>query len=163
MEVRTAASPKDVKRYTTDRLREEFLIDDLFQVGEIKLVYSHVDRIITGSAVPATPLKLEAGAELRAEYFLQRREMGVINIGGPGKISVDGKVYALDHKDGMYIAMGAKEIIFESLDENEPAKFYLNSAPAHTSYKTVLIKPEGTEDADTVIVKDENKVEMGSL
>ncbi len=163
MEVRTAASPKDVKNYTTDRLREEFLIEDLFRPDEIKLVYSHVDRIITGSAVPIKPLKLEAGAELRAEYFLQRREMGVINIGGPGKIVVDGLTYAVDHKDGMYLAMGAKDIMFESDDVSNPAKFYLNSAPAHMAYKTVLIKPEGTEDDNTVIVKDVNKVEMGSL
>ena len=89
MELRTAASPKDVKHYTTDRLREEFLIQNLFVTGEIKLVYSHIDRIITGAAVPVEPIALTAGDELRAEYFLQRREMGVINIGPKGIISVD--------------------------------------------------------------------------
>lgn len=81
MELRTAASPKDVRHYTTERLREEFLIDDLFQAGAIKLVYSHIDRIITGSAVPVEPIRLTAGDELRAEYFCQRRELGIINIG----------------------------------------------------------------------------------
>ena len=87
MELRTAASPKDVKFYTTERLRQEFLIEDLFRAGEIKLVYSHIDRIITGSAVPTdSPLVLTAGDELRAQYFCERRELGVINIGGNGTI-----------------------------------------------------------------------------
>ncbi len=153
MELRTAASPKDVKHYTTDRLREEFLIDDLFKVNEIKLVYSHIDRIITGSAVPVNQeLKLTAGDELRAEYFLQRREMGIINIGGKGTITIDGTVNELEHKDGMYIGMGAKDISFASVDATNPAKFYINSAPAHTTYPTVLIKPENCVN-----------VELGSL
>ena len=90
MEIRAAASPKDVKVYTTERLREEFHISDLFVPGEIKLVYSHIDRIITGAVVPIKPITLTSGDELRAEYFLLRREMGVINIGGKGLISVDG-------------------------------------------------------------------------
>ncbi len=164
MELRTAASPKDVKHYTTDRLREEFLIDDLFQKDVIKLVYSHIDRIITGSAVPvAGKLVLTAGDELRADYFLERREMGVINIGGAGVITIDGKDYEVAYKEGMYIGMGAKDISFASVDAANPAKFYLNSAPAHKSYPTVLIKPEGTPEDGVVIVKDENKVELGCL
>ena len=164
MELRTAASPKDVKHYTTERLREEFLIQDLFRTGEIKLVYSHIDRIITGSATPAEEeLTLTAGDELRAAYFCERRELGVINIGGKGTVTVDGRKYELDRKDGMYIGMGSKEISFASADAANPAKFYLNSAPAHTSYPTVLIKPEGTPSEDVVIVKDENNVELGSL
>ncbi len=162
MELRTAASPKDVKHYTTDRLREEFLIDDLFQKDIIKLVYSHIDRIITGSAVPVKEtLVLTAGDELRAEYFLQRRELGVINIGGAGVITIDGKEYNVAYKEGMYIGMGAKDISFASADAANPAKFYLNSAPAHKSYPTVLIKPEGTPEDGVVIVKDENKQECG--
>ena len=108
-------------------------------------------------------LKLEAGAQLRAEYFNQRRELGVINIGGAGKITVDGKVYNVGHKEGMYIGMGKKEITFASDDSANPAKFYLNSAPAHMTYPTVLIKPEGEPGEDVVIVKDENKVELGCL
>ena len=163
MELRTAASPKDVKHYTTNRLREEFLIADLFAPDTIKLVYSHIDRIITGSAVPLKPLQLTAGDELRAEYFLERREMGVINIGGAGTVTVDGKKYEVGFKEGMYIGMGAKNIVFESADVGTPAKFYINSAPAHTTYPTVLIKPEGTPEEGTVIVKNENKVELGSL
>ena len=163
MELRTAASPRDVKHYTTERLREEFLIQNLFVPGEIKLVYSHIDRIITGAAVPVKPLVLTAGDELRADYFLQRREMGVINIGGPGRIIIDGKTYEVAFKEGMYIGMGAKDITFESVDAAVPAKFYLNSAPAHKTYPTVLIKPNGTPEEGVVIVKDENKVELGSL
>ncbi len=164
MELRTAASPRDVKHYTTDRLREEFLIDDLFQKDVIKLVYSHIDRIITGSAVPVKEtLVLTAGDELRADYFLERREMGVINIGGAGVITIDGKEYNVAYKEGMYIGMGAKDISFASVDAANPAKFYLNSAPAHKSYPTVLIKPEGTPEEGVVIVKDENKVELGCL
>lgn len=163
VELRTAVSPKDVKHYTTERLREEFLIQNLFVPGEIKLVYSHIDRIITGAAVPTEPIKLTAGDELRAEYFLQRREMGVINIGGDGIITIDGRKYHVAFKQGMYIGMGAKDIVFESVSRENPAKFYINSAPAHTSYPTVLIKPEGTPEEGVVIVKDENKVELGSL
>ncbi len=163
MELRTASSPRDVKHYTTERLREEFLIQDLFVPGEIKLVYSHIDRIITGAAVPTKALKLTAGDELRAEYFLQRREMGVINIGGDGRIAIDGKEYAVGYKEAMYIGMGAQDIVFDSVDAKNPARFYLNSAPAHKTYPTVLIKPEGTPEDGVVIVKDENKVELGSL
>jgi len=163
MEVRTASSPKDMKYYTTDRLREEYLIDDLFKADEIKLVYSHIDRIITGSAVPVKPLKLTAGDELRAEYFLQRREMGVINIGPAGYITIDGKKFEVGHKEAMYIGMGARDVVFESVDPSNPAKFYINSAPAHMTYPTKLIKLEGEPSEDVVIVKPENKKELGSL
>lgn len=164
MELRTAASPRDVKHYTTERLREEFLIQNLFIPGEIKLVYSHIDRIITGAATPLDEvLVLTAGDELRANYFCERRELGVINIGGSGVIVVDGKEYKLNKNDGMYIGMGTKEISFASDDKEHPAKFYLNSAPAHKEYPTVLIKPEGEEEDGVVIVKDCNKVELGAL
>mgnify|MGYP000717071841 CR=1 FL=1 len=150
MELRTAASPRDVKHYTTERLREEFLIDDLFQPDVIKLVYSHIDRIITGSAVPVKEtLKLTAGDELRAQYFCERRELGVINIGGAGTITIDGKAYHVAHKEGMYIGMGSRDITFASDDAAVPAKFYLNSAPAHRTCPTVLIKPEGTRISTT--------------
>lgn len=164
MEVRTAASPKDVRHYTTDRLREEFLIEGLFQADQVRLVYSHIDRIITGAAVPVQKkLGLSAGEELRAEYFLQRRELGLINIGGDGIVTVDGRVYEVKARDGMYIGKGAREITFESREEACPAKFYMNSAPAHVAYPTVHIKPEGIPEEGVVIIKDENKVEMGSL
>lgn len=152
MELRTAVSPKDVKHYTTQQLREEFLIQNLFQPGEINTVYSHIDRIIIGAAVPVNQLALTAGEEIRAQYFLQRREMGIINIGGKGTVSVDGTVYEMDQMDGLYIGMGSKDIVFASKDETEPAVFYFNSAPAHKSYPTVHIKPENCI-----------RVELGSL
>lgn len=153
MELRTAVSPRDVKHYTTDRLREEFLIQNLFVPNDIRLIYSHIDRIITGAATPTDkPLVLTAGDELRATYFCERRELGVINIGGKGTITVDGTAYELETKDGMYIGMGSKDISFASVDPKNPAKFYLNSAPAHMTYPTVLIKPENCI-----------KVELGSL
>ena len=164
MELRTAVSPRDVKHYTTERLREEFLIPKLFFEDDIKLVYSHIDRIITGGVMPVNKeLALEAGDELRAEYFLQRREMGIINIGGNGTVTIDGRKYNVLHKEGMYVGMGAKEISFASDNADNPAKFYLNSAPAHTSYPTVLSRPEGEATEGVVIVKDENKVELGCL
>lgn len=164
MELRHAASPRDVKHYDTKRLREEFLIQGLFVADEIKLVYSHVDRIITGAATPVNKeLMLTAGEELRAEYFLERRELGIINIGGKGIVTVDGKEYVVEHKDGMYIGMGAKEISFKSADASIPAKFYMNSAPAHKTYPTVLIKKDGNPEDGVVIIKEENKVACGSL
>ena len=164
MEVRCACSPADMKHYDTKRLRKEFLIDDLFGADEIKLVYSHIDRIITGSAVPVSKkLALTAGDELRAAYFLERRELGVINIGGEGVITVDGKEYKVGYKDGMYIGMGSRDISFASVNSDRPAAFYLNSAPAHMTYPTVLITREGTPSDDTVIIKKENKKELGSL
>ena len=153
MELRTASSPKDVKLYDTTRLREEFLIEDLFAPDAVKMVYSHIDRIITGSAVPVKgPLSIASGAELHAKTFLERRELGVINIGGEGRITVDGNAYPLRNRDGLYVGMGAGEVFFESMDAAAPAKFYFNSAPAHRTYPTVLIKPE-----DCV------RVELGTL
>lgn len=148
MELRNAANPRDVKHYDTDRLREEFLIQGLFVPGEIKMVYSHVDRIITSSICPTEkPIVLEAGAELRAEYFLERREMGVINIGPKGTVAVDGVEYELNTQDGLYVGMGSKEIIFKSADPKNPAKFYMNSTPAHKTYPTVKIDIKVAEPA----------------
>ena len=157
VEVRPGANPVDVKTYDTDRLRHDFLIQDLFVADQIKTVYSQIDRIIVGAATPAkNTLTLEAGAELRAQYFLERREMGIINIGGSGTVTVDGKDYKFKYKDGMYIGMGAKEIKFASDDSSNPAKFYCNSAPAHKTYPTVFIDP----DKD---ILPENKKELGCL
>ncbi|QHQ61618.1 5-dehydro-4-deoxy-D-glucuronate isomerase [Anaerocolumna sedimenticola] len=164
MEVRTAVSPKDIKTYTTDRLREEFLIQNLFTADEIKMVYSHIDRIITGAATPVNKiLGLSSGKELHCEYFLERRELGIINIGGTGTVMIDGKKYTVRFMEGLYAGMGSREISFTSEDRNDPAKFYFNSAPAHKSYPTVLIKREGKEEDGVVIIKEENKVELGSL
>ena len=140
MEVRQASNAKDVKNYDTKRLREEFHIANLFTKDNIRMVYSHIDRIITAGIMPVRQvLKLEAGKELAAEYFLQRREMGCINVGGKGVITIDGVEYEMNPRDGIYIGMGNKEILFRSVDENEPSKFYVSSCPAHTTYPTVKI------------------------
>ncbi len=140
MEVRQAANAKDVKYYTTERLREEFHIGSLFTKDNIRMVYSHIDRIITAGLMPVRQvLKLEAGKELAAQYFLERREMGCINIGGKGIITVDGVEYELNPRDGIYVGMGNKDITFKSVDEENPAKFYVSSCPAHTTYPTVKI------------------------
>jgi len=151
MEIRYASSNKDAKHYTTDRLREEFLIQELFKADDLKMVYSHYDRIIAGSACPVTTeLKLEAGKEIGAEYFLERRELGIINIGGAGTVTLDGETYDLAARDGLYVGMGIKEVSFTSADPVNPAKFYLNSAPAHTTYPTVKIN-----------IADANPVKLG--
>lgn len=153
MEIRYASSNKDAKNYDTSRLREEYLIENLFTPGNIKLVYSHYDRIIAGGVCPATEtIKLEGGKELGSDYFLERRELGIINIGNAGIVILDGEEFQLNNKDALYVGMGIKEVIFKSLNPENPAKFYLNSAPAHHKYPTVKI---GLEDA--------RKVKLGSL
>jgi len=135
-----AHHPEDVKTYTTEKLREEFLMETVFAADEITLTYSHVDRIIYGGAMPVEKaLSLDAGKELAAKYFLERRELGVINIGGDGTITCDGEVHEIREKEGIYIGRGTKEVVFASKDPSRPAKFYLNSCPAHTSYPTVKI------------------------
>ena len=123
-EVRYASSPRDVKGYDTSRLREEFLINNLMEPNTINLVYTHYDRFIVGSAVPIkSPLKLEVIDALKSENFLDRRELGIINIGSKGTVSVDGKVYELDHREALYVGQGNKNIIFSSDDSNNPASF----------------------------------------
>ena len=140
MEVRDAANAKDVRYYTTDRLREEFHIANLFTKDNIRMVYSHIDRIIVIGMKPVyAELRLEAGKELAADYFLQRRELGCINIGGKGIITIDGEVYEMNPRDGIYVGMGHKELSFKSVDPENPAKFYMTSCPAHTAYPIVKI------------------------
>ena len=149
---RYASNPKAVKQYDTKQLRDEFLIDNLMEEGEIILTYSHYDRYIAGSAVPTVPLKLETIDPLKADYFLQRREMGIINVGANGTIVVDGTSYELGFKDALYIGSGNKDILFKSEDAKNPAKFYINSAPAHTSYPTKKVS-----------LAEANKLELGSM
>ena len=151
-ETRYASSPKAVKQYDTQQLRDEFLINDLMQNGTIKFVYTHYDRYMAGGAVPISDLKLETIDPLKAEYFLERRELGIINVGGDGSILVDGETFKVNHKDALYIGKGAKDVIFKSNDGSNPAKFYMNSAPAHKSYPT---KKTSLGEA--------NKIELGSL
>ncbi|MEG8947475.1 5-dehydro-4-deoxy-D-glucuronate isomerase [Rosettibacter firmus] len=136
MEVRYSPDQNGFKRMTTEELRKTFLIENLFQADEIPMVYSDIDRSITGSAVPKTrSLKLTATKkEMAAEYFCERREIGVINIGGSGKIILDGKEYIMNNKDALYIGRGVKDVEFISDDSNNPAQFYFVSYPAHKEY-----------------------------
>jgi 4-deoxy-L-threo-5-hexosulose-uronate ketol-isomerase len=151
-ETRYASSPQAVKQYDTKQLRDEFLIEDLMQNGKIKFVYTHYDRYMVGGAVPTTDLKLETIDSLKADYFLERRELGIINVGGDGSVLVDGKTFKINYKDALYIGRGAKDIIFKSDDAKHPAKLYMNSAPAHKVYPT---KKTSLAEA--------NKIELGSL
>ena len=127
-DVRYANHPEDSKRYDTQELRRHYHIPKLFEADEICLTYSHQDRIIAGGIMPVqTDLVLETCKELAAPYFLARRELGAINIGGAGVIVLDGVEYAMNNRDGIYVGMGTKERVFKSLDKNNPAKFYINS------------------------------------
>ena len=154
LDIRYANHPDDSKHYTTEDLRRHYLIDKVFVADEIALTYSHQDRMIAGGAMPVnSELKLGSTKELGTEYFLERREMGIINVGGKGTVVLDGKEYELNFKDGIYIGMGTKEIVFKSDDKGNPAKFYINSCPAHKTYPTVYItkdmavhRPLGTEE-----------------
>lgn len=150
---RYASSPEAVKKYDTQQLREEFLIDELMQEDEVVLVYSHYDRYIAGSAVPVKgDLALETIDPLKAPYFLERRELGIINVGGSGSVVVEGTTYELGFKDALYIGAGNKEVVFKSDDKNNPAKFYLNSAPAHTTYPTKKVS-----------LAEANKLQLGTM
>ena len=140
MDIRYSPDPTRFCRMTTQEVRDSFLITSLFQPDRMEFVYSDVDRAITGSAVPAAgPLTLASAPQLRAEYFCQRREMGVLNIGQAGTITVDGKVFAMANLDGLYIGRGSKEIVFASDDPASPARYYLLSYPAHAAYPTASI------------------------
>ena len=151
-ETRYASSPQAIKKYDTAQLRSEFLIDNLMESGKINLTYSHYDRYIAGSAVPIQPLTLETIDPLKSSFFLERRELGIINVGGNGTVTADGVVYELGFKDALYIGSGNKEVVFKSDDANNPAKFYLNSAPAHTNYPNKKVS-----------LVEANKLQLGSM
>ncbi len=134
-ELRYASNPRDAKGYDTSRLREDFLIEKLFTENEVNMIYSMYDRLIVGGAMPvAETLVLETIDPLKSTSFLSRREIGIFNVGGAGKVVVDGCSYDLDFKEALYIGAGEKVVTFESIDSDNPAKFYFNSATAHTSY-----------------------------
>jgi len=146
MEVRHAIDPETAQCFSTQELREHFLIQDLFTPDAIKLVYTYYDRLIVGGICPAGTLTLSVDEKLiGTPYLLDRREMGVINVGPRGTVSVDGTAYELDTRDGLYIGMGSQELAFSSADKENPAKFYLNCAPAHQGYPTQKIAFNDTE------------------
>ena len=144
--VQTACHPQDVKHYDTELLRSRFMMDKVMAPDEINVTYTLYDRLIYGGAMPVNKtLKLEVFRELGPEitYFLERRELGVINIGGEGIVTVDGKEYTLKFKDALYVGRGKQKVTFKSKDSSNPAKFYINSATAHKEYKTQLITIDG--------------------
>ena len=148
MNVRHLPDPVRFERMTTAEIRENFLVDTLFSEDRISLVYTHADRAIVGSAVPRTKaLSLEAPAELRAGTFCERRELGILNIGGRGMVAVDGVSHPMDTRDGLYVGRGAKTLTFASESERAPAKYYLLSFPAHAAHPTVRIR---SSEAETV-------------
>ncbi|MBN1820922.1 MAG: 5-dehydro-4-deoxy-D-glucuronate isomerase [Prolixibacteraceae bacterium] len=134
-EERYAYHPDDFKTYDTERIRKEFLVEKVMEEGKIRLVHTLIDRYIVGGAVPTTePLKLETVESLKASYFCERREVGVISVAGPGSVIVDGTEYKMNFKDAIYIGKGSKEVVFKSDDTSNPAHFYINSAPAHKEF-----------------------------
>jgi len=134
-EIRYAAHPEDVKHYDTQRLRRDFLVEHLFGPDEVDMVYSMYDRIIVGGAMPVKEsLPLEAIDPLKAPYFTHRREIGIYNVGNAGVVKVGDEVFELDYKEALYIGSGDRDVVFSSKDGDKPAKFYFNSATAHTSY-----------------------------
>lgn len=143
IEKRRACHPEDTKHYDTDRLRKEFLVQDLFVKNEIKISYSQYERYIIGGIFPVDEaLELESIEYLKAEYFCERRELGIINIGEEGSITVDGTTYTLGNKEAIYIGKGSKKVVFPSINKENPAKFYLGSTPAHAEYPTTLVNKE---------------------
>ncbi|MFG1396682.1 5-dehydro-4-deoxy-D-glucuronate isomerase [Roseixanthobacter pseudopolyaromaticivorans] len=142
IDVRQASHPEAVCGFDTEQLRRHFLVERLFEPGVVLLTYSHIERFVIGGAMPlSSPLKLESDkATIGAPNFLDRRELGVFNIGAPGKVEADGVPYALGHRDALYVAQGTKEVRFLSDDPDHPAKFYLLSTPAHARHETKVVK-----------------------
>jgi 4-deoxy-L-threo-5-hexosulose-uronate ketol-isomerase len=149
---RYAVHPADFKQYDTKRIRQEFLIENVMVEGKISLTYSHYDRYMVGGAVPVNePLALEPIDSMKASYFLERREMGIINVGGSGRIITENETFNLEFKDALYLGKGTKNVVFESADPQKPAHFYINSAPAHKEFPN-----------KQVTLADANVLQMGS-
>ena len=152
-EVRYASHPQDAKQYDTKRLRKEYLVEKVFSADEVNMVYTLYDRLVVGGAMPVNEtLVLEAIDPLKSEFFLSRRELGTYNVGGPGKVTVDGVVFELNFKEALYLGAGDRKVTFESIDAANPAKFYFNSAPAHKTFPDRKVTK-----ADAIVM------ELGSL
>lgn len=152
MEVRHPVHPEHMMMFDTEELRNHFLVEGLFVPSQSKLVYCFYDRLIVGGVCPVGPLSLVVDPKIiGAEFLLERRELGVINIGGPGRVVADSVSYDLASCEGLYVGLGTKDLRFESLDPDKPAKFYLNSAPAHAKLPTVKI---ALADAEPVVMGD---------
>ena len=158
MEIRNAVHPEHAAMFDTEELREQFLIQGLFEPNQFKLVYSYFDRLIVGGVCPISPLAISIDEKvIGSPYLLDRRELGLINVGGPGEVEIDGEKKGLAFKDGMYIGMGAKELVFSSVDQDNPAKFYLNCAPAHTHYPNATVAFKEAEPTELGDVEQSNQ------
>jgi 4-deoxy-L-threo-5-hexosulose-uronate ketol-isomerase len=155
MQVRYAVGPNETRQFNTTELRENFLIETLFTPNSLQLCYSHYDRVIVGGAMPVDgPVDLPTYPELRSDFFLERRELGIINVGGAGSVTVDGQTYDLAKLDGLYVGRGSRSVSFASQQADAPARFYLLSSPAHKEYPTqkaaqsdVFSAPMGSAEA----------------
>jgi 4-deoxy-L-threo-5-hexosulose-uronate ketol-isomerase len=146
IELRYAVHPADFKNYDTMKLRKEFLIESIFIPDQISLVYSMYDRYIVGGAMPVgKALKLDTSDDLKAEYFLERREVGLINVGGEAEIEAGGIVYKIGFKEALYLGKGTNDVVFKSVDRLNPAKLYINSAPAHHKYPSKKVTKKDAE------------------
>jgi 4-deoxy-L-threo-5-hexosulose-uronate ketol-isomerase len=159
MDVRFSTDPESIKKMSTQELRSLFLMTSLFEADRVPMVYSDIDRSITGSAVPVNgTLELLASTkEMAAAYFTERREVGIINIGAAGSIDVDGTPYALDTNDALYVGRGSKSIVFHSRVKDNPAAFYFVSYPAHTTFPTTLIRLADAVHVELGSVAEANK------
>ena len=158
MELRYSPDSIRFSTMTTQEIRENFLIETLFKPSVFEMIYSDIDRVIVGSAVPVNQtLSLTSADELRAEYFCQRRELGVLNIGQNGIVKVDSRQFDLANRDCLYIGRGSKEVNFSSQDASNPAQFYLMSYPAHKEYPTTLIKTEQANQVHLGSIEQSNK------
>ncbi len=149
-ESRYALGPDEVKKMDTEQLRKNFLIEKIFEQDSMLLTMTHYDRFIAGGAMPVKEtLTLPNPDALKAAYFLQRREMGIINVGGKGTITADGTTYELDFKEALFLGKGTKDVQFSSVDSREPAKFYINSAPAHHPFPIKKIQAKDAAVVET--------------
>ncbi len=158
MQIRHTTSPKEVSRMTTEELRSNFLVEAILQADAIKLVYTHYDRMIIGGVMPVNKtIALSTYESLKAKYFLERRELGIINVGGEGEIKVNGKAYTINKLDCLYVGRGNEKVTFKSKKKESPAKFYLLSSPAHHSYATRLMKKEKASLAEMGAITTANQ------
>ena len=144
MDIRYSVNPRDFKRYTTEEVRQEFLVEHLFEADKVQATYSHVDRMVVFGCMPvkesvSLDKDIDVWGNFGTKFILERRELGIFNVGGAGTITADGREYKLGHKDCLYVTMGTREVIFKSDKAENPAKFYMVSAPAHKPCKTTLL------------------------
>ncbi|MBC7850627.1 MAG: 5-dehydro-4-deoxy-D-glucuronate isomerase [Chitinophagaceae bacterium] len=157
MEARYQNSPAETATMDTQQLREHFLVPQLIQQGKLTLTYSHYDRMIVGGVMPTSPIQLPSPDQLKADFFLERRELGIINVGGDGRVVADGTTFNLRKLDCCYLGKGTKDVSFESLNASDPAKFYLLSAPAHQNYPTQLMVREDASPSDMGSIQTANQ------